>query len=101
MENLREASDAMKEKKRVQEVPLRGYDLSVLQRELLQQMQPLDEQQQQQQQQQVVELLVEQKFCPHDFSVLCPFAWNPSSDGSSCTAPEAYIGEDEGLGFRV
>ncbi|CDI85383.1 plasmodium falciparum CPW-WPC domain-containing protein, putative [Eimeria praecox] len=94
----------MKEKKRTQELPLKGYDLSVLQQELTQQIEAEDqqqqqqqqqqqpEQQQQQQQQQVVDLLIEQKFCPHDFSVLCPFAWTPTGDDTSCTAPEAYIG---------
>ncbi|CDJ47843.1 plasmodium falciparum CPW-WPC domain-containing protein, putative [Eimeria brunetti] len=84
-----------------QELPLKGYDLEVLQRELLEQMQSegqllqqqqQEQQQQQQQQLQVEELLVEQKFCPHDFSVLCPFAWTPSGDDTTCTAPEAYIG---------
>ncbi|CDJ55948.1 plasmodium falciparum CPW-WPC domain-containing protein, putative [Eimeria maxima] len=92
MEALTESNKEMEEKKRERELPLRGYDLSVLQRELEEQQQ---QQQQPQQQEPVIELLTEQRFCPHDFSVLCPFAWIPIGDESSCKAPEAYIGSCE------
>ncbi|PFH38245.1 cpw-wpc domain-containing protein [Besnoitia besnoiti] len=34
----------------------------------------------------------EAEACDQDYSFLCPFSWTEAGDGSSCTAPEAYIG---------